>query len=225
MLFLTTILIILNLLAVPIFLGILRKMGVEAAIAFTAGFGLISLFVGYYTFDTFGGAFGPGILLYFASCFIVPASGMILATSWSRFFGNRQGTALQKRVFLVGGIVIIIFQTAPIVGTSVIGRYCDKQIQQAGNQIVEAVLNYQQNNGTYPTELNALMPAYISTVPTYQCFAGDTPPAQFQIQTCGDAITILKTESSSGSDIMRFNFNTGQWSSISFLDGECNYLR
>ena len=47
----------------------------------------------------------------------------------------------------------------------------------------------------------------------------------FDIASCGTGPTLIVSPSVDGGGIERFNLETGNWSSISFLDGACSFLR
>ena len=70
---------------------------------------------------------------------------------------------------------------------------------------------------------------YLAEIPTPGCVwlstQPDWPPVTYEIQTCNDGTVLLTNESSDGTSIERYNFSTGNWSSVSFLDGACSYLR
>jgi len=218
-------LITVNALALPFFTVILKQISRRWAMAFLGLMTLESILVAFYTVLTFGGAFGPGILLFFSPCLTIPLSLIMLAVGWP--FASRAASRSnpQRGLYLTGGMAIIAMQAAPIVGNITISGYCDGQTMQAGNQIVAALQEYKRYQGNYPSSLETLVPGYLAQVPQQQCLRPLGRKVGFQLAQCSNNVMLLTTHSFNGAEALRYNFQAGNWSGISLLDGACNYLQ
>ena len=218
-------LIAVNALALPFFTFILEQISRKWAMAFLGFMTLESIMVAFYTVLTFSGAFGPGILLFFSPCLTIPLSLIMLVMGWPRASRAARRSNLQRGFYLIGCIAIIGMQAAPMVGNSAIGGYCDGQTTQAGNQIAAALQEYKRYKGDYPSSLETLAPGYLAQVPYQQCLGPLGRKVDFQLVKCRNNVVLLTTHSFNGAEVLRYNFQVGKWSSISFLDGTCSYIQ
>lgn len=213
-----------NFVTLPIFIALLWKGFTKLARGSLAVALLESVFAALYTILTFGGAFGPGLVLFCFSPVSIPLS-LIIWILLRRPFNKAVQDTVRRRLYVVGGLALVAFQLAPIVGDYGIGGYCDGQGTHVGNQIVAAMQKYKQDNGRYPDQLAALPPNYLPSIPTFRCLPNVGPVTQFGVQQCPDGKVLLTTQSYDGVNVVRYNFETGIWSGVSFLDGACNFLR
>lgn len=130
----------------------------------------------------------------------------------------------QGRAFVLGGLLIAVWQLAPLFGVYGIGGACDALARRTAAPIVAAVQAYRQEMGGYPQQLQDVTPKYLAAIPQAQCLDGLGTTQQFKLAACSSA-TLLTTTSFDGVTFVRYNFSTGNWSKVSFLDGECNFLR
>lgn len=212
--------VILHLALLPLFIFILSKFSTKAALAFLGFVVIESVAVAFYTVLNFGGAFGLGIVFFFASCLGIPLSLLFFA------FGKKKFTNTpQARLYLVGALLIIAAQFAPIFGVYGLGRFCDGRTRQTGRPLIVALQKYQQEQGHYPAQPADLVPVYLPALPTARCLMAFGPQAEFKLTDCGTEGVLLTSRSFDGSQILRYNFSTNRWSRISFLDGACSFLQ
>jgi hypothetical protein len=132
-----------NLAAFPVFAFTLSKKP-NTAVGILVFLILVGAFNAFYTVLTFGGAFGPGVLLLFSSFLAIPLSVVLLIVGWPFFYWAVGKNYLRHGLYLGGGLVIVALQFAPLVGNFGVGGYCDEHTRQIGNQIVTALENYRQ---------------------------------------------------------------------------------
>ncbi|GEM_PF-1889794 len=218
-------------LALPLFILLLWKRSVRAAAAFLVLVFLEGVIAAFYTVYTFGGAFGLGIMLFCSPFLSVPLSLLVLLLAYRPFSRAWTGgeAAPRRRFYLFGGLFILVWQLAPVVGYYGIGSACYAQNRRIGADLIAAVETYRQEQGRYPDSLEAIVPAYAPAIPAPGCAwlsgAGPWDRQGFELARCSSDVLLLTVESVDGSFIERYNFATGNWSSISFLDGACSFLR
>lgn len=218
-------LLVVNLALLPLFVILIRKTSARWVIVFLGAAALFGVLNALFTVLSFGGAFGPGVLLFFSACLIAPVSFLLLLILWrstGRVLGNDRG---RRVLYWAGGLSVIVLQAAPLLGNLGIGGYCDRQTERVGDTIVAAVREYQANTGNYPASLQELIPKYLNQLPTSSCLGAAGPTAEFRLEQCRPAPMLLTTRSFDGARVIRYNFATGNWSAISFLDGACSFLR
>lgn len=228
MLYPTIALLVFSFASLPVFIVLLRKLPLWVAWAFLGLVALVNVFIAFYTLITFSGAFGPGIVLFCSAFLVVPV--LLLGWLLARRVLFRGFNRSQRIVYVVGGLMLIVMQTAPILGDYVIGGYCDWQAMRVGDKIIAAIRQYEQQNAGYPPQIEQLVPEYLPANPTYQCFRVpgieyDWSEAHYRLEKCSDHVVLLTTSSTDGARVLRYNFETGNWSGISFLDGVCSFLR
>jgi hypothetical protein len=215
--------ILVNLSLLPIFLLLIKRTPVWASYIFLLAIIPESVLVALYTLINFGGAFGSGILLFCASALIVPVICIAALIMGMRLFPQLDRT--RKAIYGLGGLVILLAQTSPILGNYGIGGYCDMKFREYGNEIVQAVQQYQKDHGAYPEEIDELVPGYLSSVPTYNCLGGlglhnKAFVANYKMEQCQGKPS-LATHSADGSRDIWYDFARGEWLSMSFFDSGC----
>ena len=225
LLFIALVLILIDLTAFPIYAVALSKKP-SIALGFLVFLIVSSALNAFFTILTFGGAFGPGFLVFLSACLAIPMSAIFLLIGWPFFYRAVGKNYLRHSLYLGGGLIIVCLQFAPLYGDLGIGGACDKRTMQIGNQIVVELENYRQDNGEYPTELNALVPGYLSQLPTNKCLGSVGPEITFQLRECAqDGIALLTASSFDGWKVLRYNLSTSNWSGLDFLEGECGFLQ
>ena len=208
-----------------IFITLVRRASLRVVVAFLAFAVLNGVFVAFFTILTFGGAFGPGAIM---TCLVVPAALLALVTlviGWRNTAKVIGADRTRKRLYIMGGLVIVVLQFMPTFGNNGIGGFCDAQTMRIGNTIIDAIQRYKQDHGAYPAELAILVPDYLPSIPSHKCLGDLGRESKFAIQHCSAEVTQLVTQSFNGMFDVRYNFKTGNWSMISFLDGACSFLR
>jgi hypothetical protein len=204
-----------------VFLLILIALSAAASVHLTYGLG-----AGF-----FGGAF---------SCLTIPiaaSSLIVLILAGARFLRPSKEDRSRRRLYLMGVLLIPFLLFAPLLGELLIMGTCDALNRQTGNTIVQALDAYKQDHESYPEDLDALVPSYISALPSARCF---TPyqwfhgsdyidlatKAEFSLHKCPrQGVTLLVIPSVEFDFFQRYNLTTGNWSRVSFLDGKCSHLR
>ena len=213
-----------NFVALPIFVALLWGGFTKLALGLLAVALLESVFAALYTVLDFGGAFGPGLVLFCLSPISIALS-LIIWILLRRPFDQAVQDTVRRRLYVLGGLALVAFQLAPVAGNYGIGGYCDGQGTRVGNQIVAAMQKYKQDHGRYPEQLAALAPDYLPSIPTFRCLPSVGPVTELGIEQCRDGKALLTFQSYDGANVVRYNFETGNWSGVSFLDGACNFLR
>ena len=214
---------LLNLSLLPIFILFIRRSPLWVSFLFLLAIIPESIFVSFYTLITFGGAFGPGILAFCASAVIVPIIFVAWVVMGLRLFPQLDRT--RRMVYSIGGIIILLAQASPIIGNYGIGGYCDEKAKDYGNEIVDVIKQYEKDNGAYPEKVENLIPDYLPAAPSYNCMGGlglhnDSFIASYAIKKCGGNPS-LATVSTDGLRDIWYDFETGEWSSMSFFDSGC----
>jgi hypothetical protein len=174
---------------------------------------------------TFGGAFGPGALMCFAGPIAAAVTGIVLLLKIRKFVHQFPRDRARILVYLLGGLFIAALQLAPAFGPVVIRSVCFVGHQAIGDTIVEAMEAYRADSGSYPTELEELVPRYLPAIPVPPCARLSSHEDEYDLHECRSGELLLITDSVDGMGIERHNLSTGNWSSISFLDGACSHLR
>lgn len=213
--------------SLPLYIFVLWKSW-KLAIAYLLLNFVLVVYVAFFSVHNFGGAFGAGMALSCLSTFLVPVS-LIIWILLRHLFQHKFGADLiRRRMYFFGGLLIIVYQLFPFSGSYFIDSTCFRNTQSNAESIIRAVETYQQENGAFPQALELLQIEYLSEIPTPGCTWLGTqdyrPKVSFEIQTCNDGTVLLINESTDGTSMERYNFATGNWSSVSFLDGTCSYL-
>jgi hypothetical protein len=146
---------------------------------------------------------------------------------YSRFFRAFSPGRLRRAVYLLGGLLIVVLQCSPMPGSYLINFTCYLGNQEKSRPMIAALETYHQDQGHYPETLTALVPTYLPALPTPACntLSGNQQKPQFALVHCSPEETLVTVFSVDGSSIQRYSFATGNWSSISFFDGACSFLR
>jgi len=214
---------LLNIALFPIFILSIRRSPLWFFIIFFLVIVAESIFVSFYTLINFEGAFGPGVLAFCASALIVPFMIVAWIVFGVRLFPQLDST--RRKVYGIGGLLILLAQAAPLIGNYGIGGYCDAKARDYGNEVMQAVQRYQKDHGIYPTEIVSLIPDYLPAAPAHHCMSGlglnyDSFVAEYEIKQCRGKPS-LATQSTDGSKDIWHDFETGEWSSMSFFDSGC----
>jgi hypothetical protein len=218
---------VLHLAAAPVFIALLWKRSVRAAIiwlALLAATTLAAVPLSVYA----SGMFGAGSFLICLSPFTVAISLVLVLLFSYRFFRAYEDDRVRRRTYVVGGAIAVILQILLMVGHWGVQRACYAQAQQRADPILAALASYHQENGAYPQTLDELLPAYLDRVPEPGCGWLQAYPDHrdgFELARCDLDATLLTVDSLNGDSIRRYNLNTDRWSSASFLDGTCSYLK
>ncbi len=214
--------------SLPLYIFILWKSWKLAIIYLTLTFTLL-IYIAFFSVHNFGGAFGAGMVLSCLAAFLGPISLIVWILLRHPFQRKYADDLTRRRMYFFGGILVISLQLFPIIGSYSIDSACFRITQRNAEPIISAVETYFQEMGVFPQELEFLQPEYMSKLPTPGCIWLATqdyrPQVSFEIQTCNEGIVLLTNELTGGTSIERYNFSTGNWSSVSFLDGACSYLR
>lgn len=191
------------------------------ALALLAFYGLVMT---YLTIDYFGGAFGPGVLML---CIAPPFGilGLLIHFRLSRRYRSEENVLapIWWRSLLLAVFVVTVFM-APLPGYYAVTSLCNGLHARAAEPLVQALDDYREAQGNYPGTVEALVPEYIEAIPTPFCF-GLFPQAQYQsytLERCPEPILWLDVVQRGFPQ--RLNLETGEWSTISFLDGVCSFL-
>ncbi|MDY7077854.1 MAG: hypothetical protein SXV54_13130 [Chloroflexota bacterium] len=206
-----------------VFVVLLRR-SVKLAMMFLALLFVETAGVALATVYTFGGAFGPGILL----CIVSPAAAALalicLLLMRRAFFRQFPEDQVRRWFYVGGGLTIVIFQLAPIFGQFAVNGICFSMHQREAEPIIEAVEAYRQRHGSYPATLDELVPEYLEIVPVPPCSWLSSFEDDWEMMECRSGAVLLTTQSVDGVRIERYSFKGEDWSAISFLDGACSFL-
>jgi hypothetical protein len=206
---------------VVVFLSLLLAWGIAASVYIFFGIGTFML----------GGAL---------SCLTIPAAAIALIVfvgGRASFFRSFEEDELRRRLYLASCLLVPFLLLIPCFGPIIITFGCFELNQLTGNTIVVALEAYRQDRGTYPEELEALVPEYLPAIPSAQCLPFPPSPWSrpevlssgqepgFALQRCYTGETLLTVPIATGEWIQRCNLATGNWSRASFLDGACSHLR
>jgi hypothetical protein len=214
--------------SLPLYVFILWK-NTRGAIAYLVFLIAFSIYMAFFSARNFGGAFGAGMAFACLSALLVPISliiWLLLRRPFRRQFADE---VTRRRLFAIGGAVVILVQVFPILGGYSIDKACYSATRAHAAPLIDAVQRYEQDTGQYPAKVNDLLPIDTAQIPAPACawLSGDAYREQtgFEITACDNGPVLLTNISLDGSSIERYNFVTGHWSSISFLDGACSHLR
>jgi hypothetical protein len=214
--------------SMPFYIFILWKSSKWAIVALLLIVAL-AVYMAFYSVHNFGGAFGAGMALSCLTMVLIPIS-LIIWLLVRRPFGRKFGEdVLRRKLYIWGGLLIVVTHLFPFIGSMTIDGACFRITQQNAETIITAVENYHQDIGVYPSDIETLQLDYLAEIPSPGCVwlstQPDWSPVSYEIQTCNDGTVLLTNESSDGTSIERYNFSTGNWSSISIFDGACSFLR
>ena len=215
---------VLSIASALVFVLLLRR-SVKWALFFLGFLVVLEAGITLWAVYTYGGAFGPGMLMCFAGPIAAAVSLIVLLLKIRKFLRQFPRDRARIVVYLLGGLCIAILQLAPAFGPTVIRSVCFVGHRVQGETIVEAMKAYRTDSGRYPTELGELVPRYLPSIPTPPCTRLSYHEDEYGLRECRSGEMLLTTDSVDGMGIERYNFGTGNWSSISFLDGACSHLR
>lgn len=195
----------------------LPQLRSHIAAAFTVTGGM-----SFFAVLNFWGAGGASAILIFASLCTLP----LFAIGWLYvaflIWHRRRPPPLVDWIWR-GGLMVSIFMlvASPLIGIWGIGTSCDViHIHQLG-EVAQGLVRYHEVEGHYPTELDQVIPRFASTRPALFCFLGASH--HYGLMECRER-TILVLMNFTGGFPIRYDPIHDRWSSISFLDGECNFL-
>jgi hypothetical protein len=213
--------------AVPIFILLIWKRSIRAAAAWLVFLVLESIaavFLSVYA----SGMFGLGGIM---ACLALPTgfvSLLVLLILLRRFFQTFGQDQPRRRFYLIGGLIIVVLQVGLFIGQSGVKSACFAQTRRQAAPIIAAVESYHQEHGSYPEELEEIPLTSLPGLPSPGCGwsrTSSSSQAGFKLAQCEPDITLLTVRAVDGDFIRRYNFSTGNWSTVSFLDGTCSYLR
>jgi hypothetical protein len=218
---------VIHLASIPVFIALLWKGSVKAAVvwlAFLLPESVAAVLLSVYA----GGMFGLGSVLLCLSPFTVLISLLLLLIPLSRFSRAFAEDRPRRRFYILGGLLIIALQVSVFAGHFGVRSACFAQTRSRARPVIAAVEAYRQEHDRYPQELDAVIPAYLPSLPSAACgwlVSSEHTDREFALKQCDPDVTLLNLDSLDGDSIQRYNFATGNWSSVSFLDGACSYLR
>jgi hypothetical protein len=214
--------------SMPLYIFILWKSK-RLAIVYLGVVITLGVYLAFFSARNFGGAFGAGMVLACLSVFLVPLSLLIWLLLHRPFKRKFEEDHTRRRLFVIGAAVIVLVQIFPLMGSYGINGVCFSATRNNAEPIIAAAQTYYQEFGRYPAEINELMILTDGEFPIPACswLRGQEYDYQsdFEITECRDGAILLTNNSMDGSSIERYNFATGNWSAISFLDGACSHLR
>ncbi len=214
--------------SLPLYVLILWKSW-RWAVAFLIFTFSLAAYAAFFSLHNFGGAFGAGMALSCLTVLLLPISLIFLILLRHPFRRKFEDDLRRRRLYVIGGILIVVSQLFPFIGSMTIDSACYRLTRSNAEPIISGVARYHQEHGVYPPDLESLQPEYLSEIPNPGCVWLGTQEyrvqVSFEIQTCNDGTVLLTNESTNGTSIERYNFTVGNWSSISVLDGACSFLR
>jgi hypothetical protein len=215
-------------LSLPLFVFILWKSK-RWAIMYLVLVIALGIYLAFFSARNFGGAFGAGMAIACLSVFLVPIS-LILWILLRRPFRHRfKEDHTRQRLFAIGAVVIVFVQLLPFLGSYSINAACFSATQNSAETLIATAQAYYLDHGRYPTDVAELVHLMTEDYPTPACswLSGQKYRQQtgFEFTECPDEQVLLTSYSMDGTSIERYNFATGNWSAISFLDGACSHLR
>ena len=218
---------VISFLCMPVFILILWRKGKTAAQLLVLLIFIESILAALFTVRTFSGGFGPGIAVFFLSFVVFLASLVIYIFLHKYFYRRHPEDEQRKQYYIRGGLLILFLHLSPVWGYFLIRISCSLQTHQLAKPLISEVQTFYTTTGEYPSTLEDIFsePELISLHPGCSWLSGDLGYANsFNITTCDTGETLLTTETIGGSSILRYNFTSKAWTSISFLDGACSGL-
>ena len=218
---------VIHLAAIPVFVALLWKRGIKAA-AFSLAFLLLESVAAAFLSVYAGGMFGLGSMLVCLSPFTVAISLLLLLILLGRFTRAFAQDRPRIRFYVIGGLLIVVLQAGVFAGHFGVRSACFAQTRRRARPVIAAVESYRQEHGSYPQKLDEVIPTYLPSLPSAACGwlqSSDYVDREFALKRCDPGVTLLILDSLDGDFIRRYNFSTGNWSSVSFLDGTCSFLK
>jgi hypothetical protein len=210
--------------AIPVFILLIWKRSIRAAagwLVFLALESIAAVFLSVYA----SGMFGLGGIM---ACLALPTaiiSLLLLLILLRRFFQAFEQDQPRRRFYLIGGLIIVVLQGGLFIGQFGVKSACFAQTRGRAAPIIAAVESYHQEHGSYPQELEEIP---LTSLPSPACGwsrTSSSSQAGFTLEQCEPGTTLLTVYAVGGDFIRRYNFSTENWSTVSFLDGTCSYLR
>ncbi len=160
---------IVGLVCVPTFAIVLRRRGVKWAAAVLVFLAVESILAALWTVNTFGMGFGAGMWSFCMAPLMAVMALVLLLISGISFFRTPETDRARRRFYLIGGLLVVALQLAPMGGYYALGDTCDAQTRQVAQQIITAAETYRQEHKSYPQKLEDLVPTYLPAWPTPAC--------------------------------------------------------
>ena len=186
---------------------------------------LESVFAALFSVHTFGGTFGPGTIIFCLSFAIFIVSLMLFIIYHTRFYRQFYEDELRKKVYMRGGLLILLLQFSPVIGYFGIRVSCSLQTHQNAYSYISSVNSYYNATGHYPDRLDDLNTS--SDLPIIQpgcAWLDGDKNNQFEIVRCSSGQTLLTAHTVDGSSVLRYDFGEEIWTSISILNDVCSDL-
>jgi hypothetical protein len=225
MAFVMLVLLVLSFAALPAYIYLLWKVSIRAALLCLALSAPTAALAALVTLLAFRTAAGAGLLLICAAFALAPLALAVFLAARRGFADTFALDSTRRRLYTLGGLVIILFQLAPAAGLYGLGGYCNDQARVLGGQVVAAAQSYQQARGDYPAAPADLVPAYLPAVPSWSCLGRWGPSGVFRFERCPEGAVLLTTPSAEGASLLRYDFSTQRWSGVSVTDGVCSFLQ
>ena len=153
---------------------------------------------------------------------------LLLFIFFRRFMRTFEGDRLRRKVYMIGGLTAVALQVVVFAGHYGVRSACFSQTRRRAVPVIDAVETYRRAHGGYLQTLDNLVPSYLQSLPSPACewLRGETSiPAEFALERCRPDATLLIADSVDAQFIRRYDLGTGDWSTISFLDGACSFLK
>ncbi len=160
---------IIALVCVPLFVTVLRRRGVKWAAAFVVFLAVESILAALWTVNTFAMGSGPGMLSFCMAPLMAVMAVLLLLILGFSFFRTFKADQARRRFYLIGGLLVVALQLAPLAGYYALGDTCDAQTRQVAGQIIAAAEAYKQEHKSYPQKLEDLVPTYLPAWPSPAC--------------------------------------------------------
>ncbi len=216
-----------------VFVRLIKRNNLRWLVVYSLGLVVITAAEGVFIAHTFGGFF-PDVGCFTALLAPVAAVFTFLVfRRQARQAGKSVATSgLQDRWLLIGVVLIPVLQLSAPAISFAYARTCDSLNREAAPPIISALQAYQTNTGDYPSNLKALMPGYLASIPGSACAMplfnritmGQSVTAVWSLYYCTNSAnheTYLTIPILGSDSLQIYNLKTERWSVGGSFDGFC----
>jgi hypothetical protein len=165
--------------------------------------------------------YGAGDFLGAIYCLVTPLLGLYMLLSFLVWFQKekKQQFTYADKISLLSGVLLILSTAMPPFLYFPINNWCTDTNSSKTPPIAQAVEKYYSQMGRYPSDIDELVPEFISSIPAPSCGLLSAFPRKFELINCGPPIVFVKAVDFTQYDL--YHLKDGSISHVEFKPYVC----